>query len=119
MGADDVGPDRLPNKTMKLILASLGLALALQATEPPRTVALVLADRTVIVTVTEAEKEFAQLEKLKVRTGDQEKRFAALVWALGTLGHNERLVCVDHQPLCRVLESGGRRLPLQNPNPQR
>lgn len=99
----------------------LGLALAI-ALSP--TVALVFADRTVIVSVTDAEKEYAKLEKVKHRTDEQDKRFAALVQALGVRQSRrltEHQACAErhpdrHQPLCETIR--GRRLPLQKPDPQ-
>jgi hypothetical protein len=105
------------------IILSLTLAIVLQTTEPQRTVALPFnnGQGIVIVSLDAAEKEHAQLLTIpeSKRTEMQRLRFAALVVALGTLGSAEPFVCADHPPRCRVLESGGRRLPLQNPNPRR
>ena len=92
----------------------LGLALILVLSQP--TVALVLANRTEIVAVRDAEREYRQLERLKHRNAEQVKRFAALVQALGVRPSNELLACANldparHQPLCETLR--GRRVPLQ------
>lgn len=69
-------------------------ALALMVTlfqEPPRTVALVFAERTEIVTLVDAQAEFAQLDALITRTDEQAKRHAALHLALNTLSDLQRV----------------------------
>lgn len=68
-----------------------GLITLAMAQEPPVTVALVFADRTEIVSVVDAKREFAQLDALTTRTEKQAKRHAALVLALGTVFDLQRV----------------------------
>lgn len=72
------------------MLPALVLMTALTQ-EPPRKVALVFADRTEIVTLVDAQKEFAQLDALLTRTEEQTKRHAALHLALNTLFDLQRV----------------------------
>lgn len=72
------------------MLPELALMVAL-AQEPPRKVALVFADRTEIVTLVDAQREFTQLDSLTTRTDEQVKRHAALHLALNTLFDLQRV----------------------------
>lgn len=81
------------------------------------TLALVFADRTEIVSVQSAQREFKRLERMRMRDSNQSKRYAALVQALGVQRElTEYQACATgdparHQPLCETIR--GRRLPLQ------
>lgn len=81
--------------------AELVLLLTLQL-PPDHKVALTFADRTEIARLVDAEREFAELDKLATRTDEQAKRHAALNLALGTLPDDRRIArCKSgHQPLC-------------------
>ena len=62
------------------------ITLALSTQFPPsHRVAVVLADRTEIVALKDAQAEFRRLDRLNVRTEEQAKRHAALHLALSTL----------------------------------
>ncbi len=102
-----------------ILVLTLLSALPQQPQQPQtlpdsQTVALAFENhRFEIVAIEQARKEFNALVKLQSRTAEQEKRFAALVWALGIIP-TDFIVCEGHQPLCETTR--GRRLPLQPPS---
>lgn len=99
----------------QLILA-LTMTAVLAQPQPrtePALVALAFENhRFEMVALDQARREFAALASLKSRTPEQQKRYAALVWALGTIP-THYTVCDGHQPLCETTR--GRRVPLQSP----
>lgn len=60
------------------------LLLIVTLAQEPRTVPLVFTDRTEIVALVDAQREFEALDALLFRTEEQDKRHAALTLALGT-----------------------------------
>lgn len=90
----------------------LAVILSLALFQTPEKTALIIDGRTVIVSVTEAEKEFEQLDNVKHRTRRQRKRHAALVQALG-VRQTYYSICDGPTGWCETVKSCGRRLPLQ------
>lgn len=84
-----------------------------------RTVALAFEHGEVFLTVADAENEYKKLKAVKRRTLDQEKWFAALTVALGTISERETAPHVNstRERLDWEIRRGVRP-PLQKPDPK-